>query len=279
MSISNATIKFISSLQRKKFRQNYHKFTAEGSKIIGELLLQQRYTITELYATGAWFTEQGVDSQSSELIEAALSPPYATGFSVPESWQQRPTLKLVTEGELKKISALSTPNQVLAVVQLLPSINPATSSVPPLTGWSIYLDGLQSPANLGAILRVADWFGFQHVISGPGTVDLYNPKSIQATMGCFLRLECLEMDLADLLAQNPDLPVYAADLTGQNIYNFQPPKGGILVIGNEGKGIRPATRELVSDYLLIPRGEGRAAESLNAAVAAGILCGQIYSAV
>ncbi len=122
-------------------------------------------------------------------------------------------------------------------------------------------------------MRVADWFGFQNVFSGPGTVDLYNPKSIQATMGCFLRLDYQEVALSDILSAHPELPVFAADLTGENIYNFEAPASGLLVIGNEGKGIRPQTRELVTNYLRIPRAEGRKAESLNAAVAAGIFCG------
>jgi len=246
MSLSQSTIKFISSLRRKKFRQNYHKFTVEGVKIVRELLSQQAYHVEALYVER--------DSEFATTLAAS-----------------RPEPTLISTTELQRISQLTTPNQVLAVVGL-----PDHSNVPLpdlSTRWSLYLDGIQSPANLGAILRVADWFGFEAVFGGPGTADLYNHKSLQASMGAFLRVDYREAALADLLRHSPTLPVFAADLTGENVFAFSPPGAGMLVMGNEGGGIQPTTRALVTDYLSIPRAPGRRTESLNVAVATGLLCG------
>ncbi|PHI19886.1 hypothetical protein CEQ90_10870 [Lewinellaceae bacterium SD302] len=293
MSISQSTIKFISNLQRKKFRQNYHKFTVEGTKIVEELLQQERYRVDKLYATTSWLSENLVDYQlrgdrddlrsKSSRVEDKPDAELLSVEERPAKWLQQPQVTEITERELKKISALSTPNQVLAVVDM-PAAKPGifdsdkkhgyfASQDSTDSGWSLYLDGLQSPANLGAILRVADWFGFQNVFAGPGTVDLYNQKSVQATMGCFLRLDYQEVELEKILTAHPELAVFAADLNGENIYTFSAPLSGLLVIGNEGRGIRPETRALVTNYLKIPRARGRKAESLNAAVATGILCG------
>jgi len=182
-------------------------------------------------------------------------------------------LTIVTAKELGRISQLSTPNQVLAVVNL-PEQSPELP-VGIADGWSLYLDGVQSPSNLGALLRIADWFGFHHVVAGPGTADLYNSKSIQATMGSFLRIDFRKGELVKIANRFPDLPLFGADLDGENIYQLQAPAAGMLVIGAEGPGVKEEARTLVQRWLTIPRAEGRQAESLNAAVAAGILCGWI----
>jgi TrmH family RNA methyltransferase len=245
MPLSSGTIKFISSLRQRKFRQNYHKFTAEGGRIVGELLSQTRYRVDHVYALEEW---------------VAAQPEFP---SVP--------LTVITPKELSRISQLRTANQVLAVVDLpeQPEDLPAEMA----TGWSLYLDGVQSPSNLGALLRIADWFGFHHVIAGPGTADLYSSKSIQATMGSFLRIDFRKGELAEVTEKFPDLTVFGADLAGENIYRIDPPASGILVIGAEGPGVSQAARTQVQKWLTIPRAPGREAESLNAAVAAGILCG------
>ncbi|MEM1356562.1 MAG: TrmH family RNA methyltransferase [Bacteroidota bacterium] len=247
MPLSSGTIKFISGLRQKKMRQNYHKFTAEGGRIVEELLLQSRYTIDHLYALETWVAG----------LPAAPAVP----------------LTLVSPKELGRISQLKTPNQVLAVVDL-PQPAPAWP-VEVGQSWTLYLDGIQSPSNLGALLRIADWFDFPYVIGGPGTADLYNTKSIQASMGSFLRIDYRQGTLGDLIAQFPDLPTFGADLYGENIYQLQAPDRGILVIGAEGPGVGEAARTQVQRWLTIPRSSGREAESLNAAVAAGILCGGI----
>lgn len=179
-------------------------------------------------------------------------------------------LTRVTPKELGRISQLSTPNQVLAVVDM-PTGNIGLPSELD-AGWSLYLDGLQSPSNLGAILRIADWFGFVNVFGGPGTADLYNAKSIQASMGSFLRVDYREEELSTITEAFPGLTVFGADLSGENVHRIDPPSSGLLVIGAEGPGIRAGTRVHVNRWLTIPQAPGRSAESLNAAVAAGILC-------
>ncbi|MEL7163747.1 MAG: RNA methyltransferase, partial [Bacteroidota bacterium] len=249
MSISSGTIKFISGLRQKKIRQNYHKFTAEGGRIVGELLAQERYVVDHLYALPEW---------ADNLPELPAAP-----------------LTLVTPKELGRISQLTTPNQVLAVVDLpkQPEILPATFA----EGWSLYLDGIQSPSNLGALLRIADWFGFDHVVGGPGTADLYNAKSIQASMGSFLRINYRRGELSAITEQFPSLATFGADLDGENIHTFRAPASGLLVVGAEGPGVSEAARAQVQSRLTIPRASGRQAESLNVAVATGIICSVISS--
>ena len=244
MPIPSGTIKFISSLRQKKVRQNYHKFVAEGPRIVAELLRQDRYPVDHLYALPAW-------------LQQAPEPK-----GVPTT--------AVTPKELGRISQLATPHQVLAVVD----VPQPTSGLPPdlANSWSLYLDGIQSPSNLGALLRIADWFDFPYVFGGPGTADLYNSKSIQASMGSFLRVQYREAELHTLTQAFPDLPVFGADLDGENIYHVTPPPAGILVIGAEGPGIRAGTQVQINRRVTIPRAAGRTTESLNAAVAAGILC-------
>ncbi|MEM6769665.1 MAG: RNA methyltransferase [Bacteroidota bacterium] len=247
MPLSSGTIKFISSLRQKKVRRNYHKFTAEGGRIVAELLTQSRYAVDHVYALEGW-------------VEALPEPP-----TVP--------ITLVSPKELGRISQLTTPNQVLAVVDLpqTPPEYPAAMA----NGWSLYLDGIQSPSNLGALLRIADWFGFHHVIGGPGTADLYNSKSIQATMGSFLRVDYRTGNLPEIIHHFPELVTFGADLNGESIYTLQAPASGLLIIGAEGPGISEAARTQVQRWLTIPAAPGRHAESLNAAVAAGILCSGI----
>jgi TrmH family RNA methyltransferase len=251
MPLSSGTIKFISSLRQRKFRQNYHKFTAEGGRIVEELLAQQRYVVEHVYALEEWVAGQ----------PDLPSVPVTT----------------VTPKELGRISQLSTPNQVLAVVELPEQPLELPDGIN--AGWSLYLDGVQSPSNLGALLRIADWFGFHHIIAGPGTADLYNSKSIQATMGSFLRIDFRKGELVEVVSRFPSLPVFGADLDGESVYQLQAPPTGVLVIGAEGPGVSKGARTQVQRWLTIPSAPGRKAESLNAAVAAGILCGGIRNSV
>lgn len=245
MALSKNTIKFIKSLHRKKFRQKYNKFIAEGEKIVEELLKQQKYTVLELYATATW-----VDKYSAHLTE------------------QHPSPVLINEGELKLISQLTTPNQVMAIVAMPPVDNTADWS----TDWCLYLDGLQDPGNVGTILRIADWFAIPHVAFGPGTVDLFNSKTIQASMGAFLRVNCETISLDGLKENYHSLPIWGATMAGENVFNLDIPKSGVLVIGNEGKGIQEEHLSLLHQQVAIAAPQGGGAESLNAGVAAGILC-------
>ena len=245
MKLSNNTIKRIRSLRSKKFRQKYNNFTVEGDKIAREALSQDDWRVHSVFAVADW------------------QPP--AGYTG--------AITRVTERELGQLSQLKTPNQVLVVLEPRP-----LTPLPPdwTASWSLYLDGMQAPGNLGAILRIADWFGIRHVFGGPGTADLYNAKTLQAAMGSFLRVAYREIDLPDLLAQAATRPVvWGATAEGENVFTTKLESAGLLVIGNEGQGIRPEVTRLVNRWLSIPRAEGGGAESLNAAVATGILCGQV----
>ena len=212
----------------------------EGVRAVGELLQQHRYRVDHLYALEGW-----------------TAPDNDTPVTV------------VTPKELGRISQLTTPNQVLAVVDMPQEDDPD----PAPSGWCLYLDGIQSPSNLGALLRIADWFGFPEVYGGPGTADLYNPKSIQASMGSFLRVAYRLSTLDELISLRPGAQIFGADLEGESIYRVAPPESGILVIGAEGPGISEQTAARIQRRVTIPRAPGRTTESLNAAVAAGILMG------
>lgn len=245
MAISKNTIKYIKTLHLKKFRQKYNNFIAEGEKIVGELLQQTVYPVTEVFATPDWL-----------------------GAHLPELTRRGIAATPISEAELGAITQLSTPNKVLALVGYPPTTPPTNWA----DNWTIYLAGLQDPGNVGTILRIADWFAIPRVVAGPGTVDLYNSKTLQATMGAFLRVQWLTADLPDVLAQAPNLPVWSADMGGHDVFSLAAPTAGILVIGNEGQGIPEAVRLLTTQTIAITAPPGSGAESLNAAVATGILC-------
>ncbi len=176
----------------------------------------------------------------------------------------------ITEAELQKMSGLTTPQQVLAVIQRpeWPQLSPDT-----LQGkFSLVLDGVQDPGNLGTIIRTADWFGIHHIICSEDTVDAYNPKVVQATMGSLARVKIYYADLEALLP-TLKLPVFGAMLNGVNIYTADFGSEGLILMGNEGNGIRPNIKPLITQAITIPRfGE---AESLNVSIATALFCSEI----
>ena len=178
-------------------------------------------------------------------------------------------LHTISRKDLERISSLKTPNQVLVVCKAptykldLPTIN---------TSLTLFLDDLQNPGNMGSILRIADWYGLPYVFCSKNCVDVYNPKVIQASMGAFLRLKIISTDFASLTQQCPDLPSFAAVLEGENVFKANLPKNGLLVIGNEGAGVSTKIKNQATHLIRIPKGKNGGAESLNAAVATGILC-------
>lgn len=246
MGLSKNKVKWITSLQIKKFRQNYHKFPVEGDKIVRELLLDGRWHTDELYGLPEWI------DQHTELIS-----------------KHRIEVVEVSAGDLRKLSAMQAPQQVLAIVDMhvLPRQDDIIRS-----DLSLYLDGIQDPGNLGAILRIADWFGIRHVFLSPESVEVFNPKVIQASMGAFLRV-CTEVcELGEIKTAFPDLKVWGADLEGENVFAVKGAVAGTLVVvGNEGGGITPSCQELLEGKLTVPKQEGAGTESLNAAVATGII--------
>ena len=243
--ISKNKIKYIRSLELKKNRNKEGKFVAEGHKVVDDLLVLQRADL--IVATGEWLKGKHFPAQT-EVIE-------------------------VTEEELKKVSFLQHPQQVLAVFKQATSGDYSINT----NELNLALDGVQDPGNLGTIIRIADWFGITHIYCSQDTADVYNPKVVQATMGSIARVKVEYGDLLGLVESLPDdVPVYGTLLDGDNIYQQTLENRGLIVMGNEGKGISPALAKKVNHKLLIPNfPEGRAtADSLNVAIATAITCSE-----
>ena len=193
----------------------------------------------------------------------------------------------VTENELKQISGLTTPNKVLMVLETIFDFrfsifdsmveNPKSKIQNPKSKIVLYLDGIQDPGNMGTIWRIADWFGIEYLFCSDTCVDVWNPKVIQSCMGAFLRVASCEINFSDLQKTFPTYPIYGAVLDGENIFELKNPvtPGGIIVIGNEGNGISNEILSQIHHKISIPKA-GKA-ESLNAAVAAGIICAALIN--
>lgn len=252
--ISKNKIKYIHSLELKKNRNKEGKFVAEGHKVVGDLLALQPAEL--VVATAEWLKGKHL-AQVTEVIE-------------------------VTEEELRKVSFLQHPQQVLAVFRQdlgLAEGEEGKKGFSPVdhTKLSLALDGVQDPGNLGTIIRIADWFGIENIYCSQDTADVYNPKVVQATMGSIARVRVEYGDLLELISSLPtETPVYGTLLDGDNIYEQELSDRGIIVMGNEGKGISPAMAEKVNRKLLIPNfPEGRpTADSLNVAIATAITCSE-----
>jgi TrmH family RNA methyltransferase len=238
-------IRLINSLDVKKYRQANGLFVVEGEKMVAELLQQDRLTVSGIWGTAVW-----AERHTQLRLLAG------------ERFQE------VSEPELKKISTLTTPNAVLAVAEI-PKESPDITL--PLHHLCFYLDGIQDPGNMGSILRIADWFGFPAVYCSPESVDIYNTKVVQSSMGAVLRVRSWELPLDQLIASTGAIPVAGAVLDGENALEADFPACGLLVIGNEGRGISEKTGSMLTRRLTIPRHPLGGAESLNASVAAGIL--------
>nr|WP_294925385.1 RNA methyltransferase [uncultured Flavobacterium sp.] len=233
--ISKNQIKLISGLHQKKQRFANQLFFAEGIKVIQELL-QSNFELEHLFTTQNDF----------ETVE----------FSKRIS---------ISEQELKKISALSTPNTCLAVFKI-----PAENTIIDL-GLILALDDIRDPGNLGTILRLCDWFGIQQIICSKETVDIYNPKVVQATMGSIARVNVNYVDLKSFIT-NAKLPVFGTFMNGENIYQSNLPQNGIIIMGNEANGISAEIEKMVTSRLTIPRfGKLQKTESLNVATATAIV--------
>jgi TrmH family RNA methyltransferase len=239
--LSKAQNKYIRSLSQQKYRKEYNVFIVEGDKIAREWLASDA-RIKTIAALGKWITENG------KLIE-----------NHPEA-----EVLMVTEDELNAISMLSTANMVLLVVERHDTVLPKS-----LDGWAIALDNIQDPGNMGTIIRIADWYGIKHIFSSQGSVDVYNPKVVQAAMGGHLRVQTHTVDLQTVLPAF-NQPIYAALLDGEDIYSAPKAERGIIAIGNESAGLSPEVTTLATHRVMIPRIGG--AESLNAAVSTGIIC-------
>ncbi len=246
--ISKNDIKFVHSLELKKKRREENAFVAEGPKLVGELI--GTFRLRAVYALQQWI----------EANEASLN-----GV----------TVKDATQDELRKISFLETPQEVVAVFEQPDYDVDARKTI--AENLCIALDGVQNPGNLGTIVRLADWFGISDVFCSVDTADIFNPKTVQATMGGMARVRVHYTSLPELVdSLDKDVPVYGTLLDGGNIYTQDLQQRGLIVMGNEGKGLSEEMRKRVSHKLYIPNyPEGsECAESLNVAIATAVVCAE-----
>jgi RNA methyltransferase, TrmH family len=234
--VSKNQIKLITGLQQKKYRKQYELFIAEGIKVIQELL-NSNFELHHIYT---------VDVQLFKGISADK-------------------VTVITAEELKKISALTTPNECLALFKMA---RPAGIKE---QGLMIALDEVRDPGNLGTIIRLCDWFGIKQIVCSLQCADVYNPKVVQATMGSLSRVNVSYTDLNEFLRET-SLPVFGTFMDGENIYNTQLPEEGIIIMGNEANGISSQIEQRVSHRIAIPRfGDLQRTESLNVATATAII--------
>ena len=237
--ISKNQISYVKSLAEKKFRVKYGCFAAEGNKIAVEIL-NSNWAIEHVFAT-------------IEFVER-------NQFQFDKS-----KINIVSKMDIDRISNLFSPTDAIVIAKMPEPQKPDFTA----TSWSLGLDTIQDPGNLGTIIRTADWFGIHQIFASPECVDLFNSKTIQSSMGSFLRVKVIECDLEKLIAENHFSQIAGAVLNGKNIFetNFQ--KSGLMILGNEGKGIRESLLNKINLPITIPA-KGKA-ESLNVAVAAGIV--------
>jgi TrmH family RNA methyltransferase len=233
MSLSKNHIKLITSLSQKKYRQKHKLFVVEGVKVVQEFL-NSSYELEIVFSTDTDF------SSTNKFIE-------------------------VTDQELKKISSLKNPNKVLAIFKIPNQINPI------MGGLILVLDSINDPGNLGTIIRLCDWFGIEQLVCSNETVDCFNSKVVQASMGSLTRVAVSYLDLKKYL-QNALAPIFLADIDGLNVYKTKLPDSAVLVLGNEANGISDEIKQLVTTKITIPRyGAFQQTESLNVATASAIL--------
>ncbi|MCD8193652.1 MAG: RNA methyltransferase [Tannerellaceae bacterium] len=244
--LSKSKLKYIRSLERKKSRNELGVFVAEGNKLVADLL--PFFECELLIARSSWMATQG-DIPAKELLD-------------------------VEEEDLHKASFLKTPQDVLGVFR-----QPAweLAAADPSQQLVLALDGVQDPGNLGTIIRLADWFGIGHIVCSGDTADVFNPKVVQATMGALARVQVHYTNLEEFLSVNArQCPVYGTFLNGDNMYTKTLSDTGIIVMGNEGNGIRPEAGELITERLYIPNypPEQATSESLNVAIATAVVCAE-----
>jgi RNA methyltransferase, TrmH family len=252
MHISKQKLKYFISLKQKKYRESEKLYLAEGEKIVKELLLS-RNNVIFLAALPDWIDQNK----------------YFLHKNIKETGE-------INQEELERLSSLSTPNKVLAVVPIEEKKYVKEEVTNEL---SIVLDNIQDPGNFGTIIRLADWFGIKNVFCSPDTVDLYNPKTIQATMGAFLRVKVHYKDLLSLFEEFPEssnFKIYGTYLNGNNIYETNLSNKGFIVMGNESKGISPDYQKSILNKLTIPGGSEEKSESLNVSIATAIVCSEFF---
>ena len=247
--ISKNQIKYIQSLHSKKNREEDGLFIIEGIKLVTEFIGQQKFSIKEVFATAEYISHYKVVLENHHINYSEISL-----------------------DDLKKISLQTSPNQVLAIVNDCKQ----TLNIDLLGSSTIlYLDDIRDPGNLGTIIRIADWFGINQVICSPNCTELYNPKTLQASMGAVLRVNVVYYSFEELLPKLSGIPIYGALLEGKNIYTSTL-RPGLIVIGNEANGISNAVLNHITHPITIPAATENGSESLNAANACAIICSEFH---
>lgn len=237
--VSRSQLKYIQSLGQKKYRDTEELFVAEGPKLVKELIESKNAELTQIYALNEW-----IEGNKNLLKDISVTA--------------------INETELERMSQLTTPNKVLAVVKKFEANEPGIKD-----GISVVLDAIRDPGNLGTIIRIADWFGISQIICSGDCADMYNPKVVQATMGSLARVNVFYTDLPVWLKQRSGVRIYAAMIEGKDITKMSAIKEGLIIIGNESTGIDKEVLQFANEKISIPR-KGKA-ESLNAAVATGVI--------
>ena len=244
--LSKNELKYLKSLKQRKFRQKYGIFIAEGSKVIEQFVGSSTFMLDTLYYVG----------ELTDIINPQIT--------IPHSLQTR----LVSREEMQLISHLSTASDCLLLVKKNTDLDVLKIS----KGMYVYLDGLQDPGNVGTLIRLADWFGLNGVIRSEDTADFFHPKTVMATMGSIVNVPLYNMTSQSL--KSLALPIIGTDMNGESIYSYMWPRDGILVIGNEGQGMRTETLASLTSTVSVPGAPSRVAESLNAAIAGSLCIGE-----
>jgi len=247
--LTKKQLKLITSLHKKKYRKEHNLFIAEGEKIVLDLI-KNKVKAQTIICTSQWLQDNDNLSKNIEIIECDNTT-------------------------IKKISSLSTPTKVIGIFHI-PHTPIDKKDIE--NDISLVLDDIQDPGNLGTIIRTADWFGIKNIFCSIGTVDVFNPKVIQATMGAIANVNIIYCDLLEIINEyhSENFPIYGTFLEGKNIYSSKLSNKGFIIMGNEGKGISPAIADIITHKINIPAfsESNTASESLNVATATAIICSE-----
>lgn len=240
-------IKLLRALGSRKHRQKYHKFIAEGEKVVLEAIRE-------------W----------PDRIELVVLSPEVSDDLLPRIPSTIPCFQVPAK-TMEMISGMETPPGVICLIDTPPEIAEELAD----QDWLLFLDGIRDPGNLGTIIRTADWFGLGAIVLGPGCADWTNPKVVQASMGSVFRVRCAEMSLGELIEAFPERVVLVSDMDGTDISTIHFPEQGVLVMGSESQGVSAESLEKANQRITINKNPRSRAESLNVATAAGILLSRL----
>lgn len=245
--MTNTELKFLRSLSQQKYRKEYNAYIVEGDKNAKEWIIYPDL-VQKVFATEQWCND---NAPILEKIKDKI---------------------VISSGiDIERASALRTPTQVIVLARILAIQKIQIDK----QAWTLMLDSVRDPGNMGTIIRIADWFGIRHIICSKDCVEIYNSKTVQSSMGSLLRVSVHETDLITFLKQNSEIPCYATCLNGENVNSIKDYSPGIIMMGNESHGLKKELMQLAQRKISIPRFGG--AESLNVAVATGIICSRLIN--